>query len=252
MKNIKMAGCTFAVALVTGCANTQWYNPNYSASAAELMTSQKAIDEGYCTQAAHGAAPMPDARIYAPAQQSYNINGTITSYGQGGFQTSNYSGYVTPSPGASFSSGLAQGAALGTAIRARRAQDAIMKGCMSKLGWTDTPPTEEQRTNPPVSRANTSDESQSGTEDQEYIELSCSSHRKLAGSIDKLMRDGVPKQEALNFILNTSKNNKVGYKSAAYLLWSTNTRYSAPEVSTDDFVDFITDDCSKGWPDVKL
>lgn len=247
-----IAGCTFIIGLLAGCANTHWYNHNYSANDAALMARQKAIDEGYCTQVAHGVAPMPEARVYSPAQQSYNINGTITSYGPGGFRTSNYSGSVTPSPAASFSSGFAQGAAIGASIRARRAQDTIMKGCMMKLGWTDKPPTHEQSSHSPASHVEVSDESQSNIGDQEYVELPCSSHRKLAGSIDRLMRDGVPKKDALELILNTSKNNKISYQSAARLLWATQTRYSAPEISTDNFIDFITDYCSKGWPDVKL
>ncbi|UYO95045.1 hypothetical protein [Pollutimonas sp. M17] len=247
----RMAVCASLAGILVGCANTQWYNHNYSAGDAELIANQKAVDEGYCTQVAHGAAPMPDARVYAPAQQSYNITGTISSYGQGGFRTSNYSGYVTPSPGSAFSSGVAQGAALGASIRARRAQDAIMKGCMIKLGWTDKPPTEEQASTSPVSYANNGDKPKGIIDEQKYVELSCSSHRKLAGSIDKLMRDGVPKEDALNLMLTTSKNNKISHQSAAYLLWSTNTRYSAPEVPTENFVDFITDYCAQGWPDVK-
>ena len=127
-----------------------------------------------------------------------------------------------------------------------------MKGCMVKLGWVDKPPAPEQSANPPVNHAASNDEPKPAVDSQEYVELSCSSHRKLAGSIDKLMRDGVPKKEALDLMLNTSKNNKIGYMSAARLLWATNTRYSAPEVSTENFVDFITDYCAQGWPNVKL
>ena len=236
---------------LTGCA-TNWYNPNFAASDVKAMQKQKAIDEGYCTQVAQGSAPMPEARTYVPMQQSYSINGTVTSWGQGGPTTSTYSGYVTPSPAASFSSGFAQCAALGAAIRARRAQDAIMKGCMAKLGWSDKPPASEPRAPQSINHAASDDAPKPSPDDPEYVELSCSSHRKLAGSIDKLMRDGVPKQEALDLMLNTSKNNKIGYMSAARLLWATNTRYSAPEVSQEDFVDFITDYCAQGWPDVKL
>ncbi|MGX5659379.1 hypothetical protein ACWKWV_06610 [Castellaniella ginsengisoli] len=242
--------------LLTGCATTQWYNPNYSADDAAQMTSQKAIDEGYCTQVAHGAAPMPDIRIYESGQQAYNISGTITTYGQGGLYTSNYSGHVTPSPATSFSSGfssgLAQGAALGATIRARRAQDAIMKGCMLKLGWTDKPPTQGTNLAPPASRVTEKNPSDISTHDQQHVELSCSSHRKIAELIDELMRDNVTKEKALEFVLKASKKHNLNYKSTAYTLWAANARYSIPEASTEDFLDFITDYCSKGWPDVKL
>lgn len=216
------------------------------------MAQQRTIDEGYCTQVAHGSAPMPDVRVYSPAQHSYNISGTISSYGSGGFQSSSYTGYVTPSAGASFTTGFAQGAALGASIRARRAQDKIMKGCMLKLGWTDKPPTQEHNAQAPINTTNTSDGQQDRNDDQEYVEFSCSSHRKLAGHIDHLMRNGASKKEALELVLNTSRNLKIGYQSATYLLWATNARYLAPEMPTEDFVDFITDYCSQGWPDVKL
>lgn len=100
------------------------------------MRHQKIIDEGYCTQVASGAAPMPNIAFpAAPANQ--NIYGTITSYGQNGLSTHHYSGFTAPNAGASFASGMAQGAALGASIRAKRAQDAVMKGCMFRLGWVD-------------------------------------------------------------------------------------------------------------------
>lgn len=131
-------GLVFAGALaLMGCTPT-WYNPNFSSQA--LHERQLAIDSAGCNSYALGAAPMPSIRVYSPQPQNYTFNGTVSTYGSGGYSSSRFSGTATQMPMGSFSSGFAQGAALGEAINAKRARDMAFKACMYQLGWTDSKP----------------------------------------------------------------------------------------------------------------
>lgn len=132
-KGLLIAG---ALALV-GCAPT-WYNPNLTSQA--LHERQLAIDSAGCNSYALGASPMPAIRVYGSQPQSYTFNGTVNTYGSGGYSSSYITGRATPTSTGSFSSGMAQGMALGEAINAKRARDMAFKACMYQLGWTDTKP----------------------------------------------------------------------------------------------------------------
>lgn len=73
---------------------------------------QRIIDEGYCTQAAAGAVPLPQVRYYQSGIQSYQINGNIQSLNtNGNYTSSNYTGNVTSYTNSSdaFSAGFANG-----------------------------------------------------------------------------------------------------------------------------------------------
>lgn len=125
------------VIALTGCTTSNWQNPRI-ASAAQ-RDRQLVIDNGYCKRVAVGGAPMPNIQVANTQSQGYAVSGTTTSYGTYGQVTSNYRGTVTPMPnaGASFAGGVAQGAGLGAAMRAKRDQDEIHKSCMYSLGWSD-------------------------------------------------------------------------------------------------------------------
>lgn len=132
------------VVLLTSCGTirpTTWYNTGFSDSSARER--QLTIDDAHCSLVADGAAPMPEPRVYVPQQQVYTINTRVTTYGQGGPQTSNVYGTVTGGPAPSFASGFADGYALGASIKARmRAKELQAKtyiACMYKLGWSDKP-----------------------------------------------------------------------------------------------------------------
>lgn len=120
-----------------GCAST-WYNPNFSSQS--LHERQLTIDSAGCQRYALGAAPMPSIRVYSPQPQNYTFNGTVSTYGSGGYSSSRFSGTATQMPMGSFSSGFAQGAALGEAISVKRVRDMAFKACMYQLGWTDSKP----------------------------------------------------------------------------------------------------------------
>lgn len=146
MRRYRMLQLPCILIFLVGCApTTQWHNPNFTEDQADALERQRTIDEGYCTMVVQGAVPMPEVRAYVPQQQSYTIYGSSMTHGSQGLHTGYYQANVAPSAGTSFSSGFAQGAALGAVIRARRAQEAVMKSCMYQLGWTDKP-TEELET----------------------------------------------------------------------------------------------------------
>ncbi len=65
----------------------------------------------------------------------YTFNANVY---QAGMPTSNISGYgsVSQSPADAFSSGFANGAAIGSAMRASMDRDTVYDGCMASLGWT--------------------------------------------------------------------------------------------------------------------
>lgn len=247
----RMAVCVSIVMLLAGCANTQWYNRNYASGDTELMANQKAIDEGYCMQVAHGAAPMPDVRVYAPTKQSYSISGTFTSYGQDGVQTTNYSGYVTPSPGASFSSGFAQGVALGAAIRARRAQDAIMKGCMMKLGWTDKPIEQQATPAPDITRAVNEPPIPTNAKTKAAdADITCEQWATdIAETIDSGYRSGVDKQIVHRLAGEYIEKSNGSARQRLIVMSIINARYKIPlkELSSQDYPKYVRWECEQDW-----
>lgn len=125
------------VVALSGCVTSNWQNPRIAS--AEQRDRQLVIDNGYCKRVAVGSAPMPSIQVANAQPQGYAIAGTATNYGAYGPVTTSYRGSVTPMPnaGASFAGGVAQGAGLGAAMRARRDQDEIHKSCMYSLGWSD-------------------------------------------------------------------------------------------------------------------
>lgn len=124
--------------LLTACAMSPTYY-NHNITDRTTLERQRIIDEGYCTQAAAGAVPLPQVRYYQSGVQNYQINGNIQSYSQNGYSTrSNYTGNVSSyqSPSDAFTAGIANGMNMGMAMRAKKNRDAVFKGCMYSLGWT--------------------------------------------------------------------------------------------------------------------
>lgn len=136
-RRIHFAVLLAASALLGACATT-YSNPNLKDAA--QSKAQLAIDEGYCTQVAAGAAPIPAIRNYASDQQNYTVSGNISTFNPatGNTTRSTYTGTVNsaPSYGQGFASGFQSGASIGAAINAQNQQKAIKNGCMVRLGWT--------------------------------------------------------------------------------------------------------------------
>jgi hypothetical protein len=122
-----------AFAMLSGCSSNIYYNPYIGSDSQRSI--QFEIDDGYCTSVSVGAVPMPEVRHYDSGARTYTFN--ANAY-QSGMPTSNISGYgsVTPSPVDAFSSGFANGAAIGGAMRASMDRDTVYDGCMASLGWT--------------------------------------------------------------------------------------------------------------------
>ena len=126
--------------VLTACSTT-YYNPNIRDS--QISDRQRVIDEGICTRVAAGAIPMPEIKQYAPTHNNFNITGNIqTRYPNGQLSNSTYRStvYSYPNAGEAFSSGLANGANVGLALRAGIEKKKVFKGCMYNLGWTTEPP----------------------------------------------------------------------------------------------------------------
>lgn len=130
---MRFAIVTLSLLFIAGCASSTYYNP-YIDSDPQRKT-QFSIDDGYCTSVSVGAVPMPEVRHYDSGARTYTFNANLY---QPGAPTSNISGYgtVSPSPADAFSSGFANGAAIGGAIRASMDRDTVYNGCMTSLGWT--------------------------------------------------------------------------------------------------------------------
>lgn len=249
----RITGFVLVVGTLTGCASTHWHNPNYSTDQAAIMAKQQAIDEGYCTQVAHGSVPMPDVRVYSPTQDSYSVSGTISSYGSGGLQTSNYTGYVTPSARTSFSTGFAQGAAVGAVIRARRAQDKIMRACMLQLGWSDEPVTQQSAppnpTHPETKKITVRVDSKV-FQSKEIRNISCD---EWSNDIATVIRSGhshgvdleTQQQLATEYL---RKINGSG-RQLLIFLQLINLRYKVPldELSSDDYPRYVKWECEQNW-----
>lgn len=126
-----------AAVILVGCATPKTYiNPFITDQVAQ--SRQLAIDGGYCTRAAAGSVPIPQVRAYSSGQQNYTVTGTASTYNpSSGYSTSTYSGTArsTPSAGAAFAGGFADGLNMGAAIGARLERDKVYHGCMVALGW---------------------------------------------------------------------------------------------------------------------
>lgn len=151
---------TLPLLFLAGCASNVYYNPYIDSDSQRAM--QLEIDDGYCTSVSVGAVPMPEVRHYDSGARTYTFNASLY---QPGMPTSSVSGYgsVSPSSVDSFSSGFANGAAIGGAIRAGMDRDKVYNGCMTSLGWTtskdiaDAIYTDRKRTGNSVTEASVSD-----------------------------------------------------------------------------------------------
>lgn len=128
------------MAALSGCATSSWHHSAITDK--EASERQFIIDNGYCTQVAQGAAPMPQIPSSPTSTTSnFNMQGSTYDASTGQRTYGNYSGQVMTSPSGGlaggFASGFSSGARLGLAMRARQAQDQIHKGCMYRLGWTE-------------------------------------------------------------------------------------------------------------------
>lgn len=118
------------VMIAAGCA-TQYHNPEITDP--EMAARQQAMDETYCTRMAGGAYVPPPVRLYE--QPAYQVSGTVTTYGAGGYSTSQYSGVARPYGGGGFASGFAQGSAAAAPLAAAIAQQRVIDTCMRGFGW---------------------------------------------------------------------------------------------------------------------
>lgn len=146
----RLLGIFFAVALLSGCA-TNWYSANFPDE--QSKKKQLTIDDGYCAEVAHGAAPMPAIRDYQAPSQPREIQGQITTFNiNSGYSTHNYSGTIQPMSGG-FAQGMAEGLnngmAIGGALATAIARKRIYNSCMIRLGWSETPVEAEQNYNKP-------------------------------------------------------------------------------------------------------
>ena len=127
-----------ALAVLAGC--TTWHHTQITDKA--QADRQFAQDDGYCTLAAHGSVPVPQARYsdVSPRSSSATFQGSTYNTATGATTFGNYSGQVTttPSPGAAFAGGFANGMNMGSALSAALAQKKAYKGCMYAKGWSDT------------------------------------------------------------------------------------------------------------------
>lgn len=128
-----------AVLFVAGCATKPQYFHS-SISEKDAVDRQMAIDDGYCSMASVGSAPIPQVN-YQPDAGTYRTRGTISGYDSSGYNSYNYTATTRQSnSGAnSFAQGFANGMNIGNAIAAQQAQEKIYHGCMLAKGWTTDP-----------------------------------------------------------------------------------------------------------------
>lgn len=127
-----------ALAVLAGC--TTWHHTQIADKA--QADRQFAQDDGYCTLAAHGSVPVPQVRYsdVSPRSSSATFQGSTYNTATGATTFGNYSGQITttPSPGAAFAGGFANGMNMGSALSAALAQKKVYKECMYSKGWSDT------------------------------------------------------------------------------------------------------------------
>lgn len=159
MKAWQCGAAVLAALGISGCA-TNWQHSSITDTA--LADRQFKFDDGYCLRVAVGAQPMlPIAVNTAGMSSSFSGQMSIydTSTGSRSFGT--YGGTVTPSPGASFTSGFSNGMAIGAAIQARRIQDQIHDECMLRMGWNEAPAGASRAAPLPVASATAQESSSS-------------------------------------------------------------------------------------------
>lgn len=122
---------------LAACASPKWQHTEITDPARSAR--QLVVDDGYCTQVALGAAPMPQV-VTAPTGSTSNVSmrGTTVNPQTGQTTYGTYTGQVTTAPTNSFAAGMANGMNMGNAINAGLAQERIHKACMFAKGWTDS------------------------------------------------------------------------------------------------------------------
>lgn len=251
--------------MLAGCGTT-WHNANISDPSA--LARQLAIDEGYCTRVAAGAAPMPEIRLDTSSQQSYTVSGSTTTLGPNGPQTSFHSGAITPTNnfGSGFSSGLAQGAALGSTIRAKRERDAIMKGCMLDLGWTNTSKPAPERANSRQTLPSTHPAAapstllQTGkfattTRREDSTNLSCDQWADdVAVIVDSAQAHGVKPEDVAHAGQDYLTTMKASDRERLIFAHILRTRYEVPstELLSENFPRYVRWECEKDWSGIGL
>ncbi len=127
-----------ALALLVGC--TTWHHTQLSDKA--QADRQFVQDDAYCTAASHGTVPIPQVAYndVSPRSSSVITQGSTYNSTTGAATYGTYRSQVvtTPSPGAAFAGGFANGMNIGAAIGAANAQAKVYKGCMYAKGWSDS------------------------------------------------------------------------------------------------------------------
>lgn len=139
MRGYKVVAVALSAIWLSGCAS-QWYRGDIRD--AEAKRRQLVVDKGYCEAAAHGSVPMPQIAYSGSNSGSAQFRMSGQSFNaRSGTTFGNYSGTVTSTPSAaeSFTQGMMGGAALGSALAARKAQKAAFRACMYAKGWSDEP-----------------------------------------------------------------------------------------------------------------
>lgn len=145
-----------AASIASGCATT-WHHTQITDK--EVADRQFDIDDAYCIQASYGSVPMPQV-VYndiSPQRSNMALNGSTYDSASGSTTHNTYRGTVTttPSSGAAFAGGFANGMNLGSAIAAKRARDRIHTACMYAKGWSDQDAPAEQSAESPAPQAST-------------------------------------------------------------------------------------------------
>jgi len=124
---------TLALA-VTACVTTKPYVHNTLTDPAQIER-QRAIDDGYCAQVASGVQ-VPQIVTQPTGGGTYQVNGTVSTYGQNGTTNSSYTGTVQKNDPNSFSKGFANGQNIANAVKAGKDKEAVRHGCMVERGWS--------------------------------------------------------------------------------------------------------------------
>ncbi|WP_284454431.1 tetratricopeptide repeat protein [Cupriavidus campinensis] len=100
---------------------------------------------------------MPQVKYndVSPWSSTAIVQGSTYNAATGNTSYSTYSGQAvsTPSPGAAFAGGIANGMNIGAAFAASRAQERIYKACMYAQGWSDSSRPKDLPAVPPSSRS---------------------------------------------------------------------------------------------------
>lgn len=136
MRHYGLSGI-LALAALGGC--TTWHHPQIADKA--VADRQFVQDDGYCVRASHGSVPVPQVTYndVSPWSSTAIVQGSSYNATTGtSYSTYSAQAVSTPSPGAAFAGGVANGMNLGAAFAASRAQERIYKACMYAKGWSDS------------------------------------------------------------------------------------------------------------------